>query len=150
MRIISAEAGSKSAYLLMVRRFHAEGQFPFALDMVRQSAIFDLAMTDSKFALWLAYDGTALAGFFLAGANTAPLSGESVAQELMMWVDPAHRGSRAFAGLHGAFLDWGDRLGVDRLSLSLQASMRPEATGRLYRRLGYNHAETHYTKRRNA
>lgn len=148
MQIREARAVDKDRYLQMVRRFHAEGQFPFALDAVRQSAIFDIAMTDAKFSLWLAEDGEALAGYFLAAAQIAPLSGEHVAQELMMWVDPLYRGSRAFSGLHSAFVAWGDRLGVDRFSLSLQASMRPEATARVFRRLGYNHAETHFVKRR--
>lgn len=144
-----ATESDRYAYLRMVKDFHAAGAFPFALDIARQNAIFDVSLSSSEMTLWIAEDDETPCGFLLASCRIAALSGEKICQENILWIDPvSRRGKTAFSGLMAVFLAWGEELSVDRYSLTAQASMRPEATGRLFRRYGFEETERHYIRRK--
>ncbi len=68
------------------------------------------------------------------------------AQELWMWVDPEHRGHTG-RYLMAAFEKTVKKKGVQSLSVTAQHSIKPEATGRLYRRAGFQPTDHSYMKR---
>ncbi|QWY83575.1 N-acyltransferase protein [Rhizobium phage RHph_X2_26] len=135
-------------YFRLVKQFHAEGLFPFALDAARQKAIFDVALGDPQTALWLWRVDGIPQGYLLARLGIAPMSGEYVAQEQMLFVARDFRdGGEAFLALMSAFVDWAEDAAVDRITVSTQETMRPRALGRAFERLGFVKAETHYIRR---
>lgn len=67
------------------------------------------------------------------------------AQELWMWVDPEYRG-RAGKDLMKGLEDAVRKKGAKSLSVTAQHTIRPEATGRLYRRAGFYPTDYTYMK----
>ena len=149
MQVREAIREDRHRYLRMVREFYDAGKFPFALDVARQNAIFDMSFDGGgKVRVWIAYERRQVVGYLLATSQVAGLSGELVAQENMIWVDPAHRrGGKAADSLMRAFLKWASAIGADRVNTSAQASMRPRATARFFRRYGLTETEIHFTRR---
>ncbi len=148
MRVREAIESDRAAYWRLVQAFHAAGKFPFALDAARQNAMFEVVAMEGRGKLWIVEADGRAAGFLMATSRVSPLSGEVIAQENMLWVDPeARRGGKAADSLMGAFLDWGRSIGADCINASAQASMRPRATARFFRRHGLTETETHFARR---
>ncbi len=68
------------------------------------------------------------------------------AQELWMWIDPEYRGHGG-RNLMKALESTVSDMGAKSLCVTAQASIRPEATGRLYRRHGFKLTDLTYMKR---
>lgn len=148
MKLRLATKNDETAYLHMVRRFYHEGKFPFPLDMARQSAVFQTFVEHDTARIWLVeFEGKAV-GYMLASCRLSAFSGETLATENMLWIDHGYRrGGKAAGLLMDAFLEWARSIGADRANVSSQASMRPKATARFYRRFGFEESEIHYARR---
>jgi GNAT superfamily N-acetyltransferase len=133
------------ALVALAERFHEEagGTYPFRIDRVR--AFLAQAITGPDFLSLLA--GEAPCGFLIARAGTNYLTGERIAEEVAMYVDPAHRSAGLAASLIGRFEEWAVGARCSVVKLTAQHSARPEAVARLYRRSGYAAAETAFIKR---
>jgi len=90
-------------------------------------------------ALVLEVDGR-VEGVMLAHCLGHAFGPVRVAQELLWWIEPAHRG----AG--GGFIDRYEAWARERGAVIAGLAARDERVGRLYLRRGYALAETHYFK----
>ncbi|WP_208245179.1 GNAT family N-acetyltransferase (plasmid) [Rhizobium sp. T1470] len=91
--------------------------------------------------------GDAPCGFLIARAGSNYLTGERMAEEVAMYVDPDHRSAGLARGLIAKFETWAASSGCAVVKLTAQHSARPEAVARLYSRSGYAAAETAFIKR---
>jgi len=64
-------------------------------------------------------------------------SNVTYAADLTVYVDPAHRGRIVFFRLVGAFERWARAQGAGEILLGVSTDIHPEATVRVYERLGY-------------
>jgi len=67
--------------------------------------------------------------------------------ELTMYVRPAHRGGSTFRRLVKALEDWAAGQGIQDMALGVSTEIHPEATVRMYQRLGYELAGYSMVKR---
>ncbi|EPE99539.1 GNAT family N-acetyltransferase [Rhizobium grahamii] len=145
MHIHEARLSHLPALVALAERFHVEigGPYPFKIDRVR--AFLSQAITSAEFLTLLA--GESPCGFLIARAGTNYLTGERMAEEVAMFVEPASRSAGLAAALISEFEAWAMSTGCSVVKLTSQHSARPEAVARLYRRSGYAAAETAFIKR---
>lgn len=87
-----ARADERFAVLRLCRDFHAASGIPFPFNPAHASrAAQDYIECPGKLCLVLEAQG-ALRGVLAASVTISPLSPVRLAQELVFWVDPAHRG----------------------------------------------------------
>ncbi len=112
-----ARPDERFAVLAMCREFHAASGIPFAFDPAHASrAAQDYIECRDKLCLVLEVDG-ALRGLFAASVTISPLSPVRLAQELVFWVNPQHRG-RAPALMLSAYEKWARDQGCAAAGLS--------------------------------
>lgn len=103
--------------LALCRDFHAASGIPFPFDPAHASrAAQDHIEDPRKLCLVLEVNG-ALRGVLAASAAISPLSPVRIAQELVFWVDPAHRG-RSPRRMLAAYEDWARAEGCAAIGLS--------------------------------
>lgn len=104
-------------------------------------------IADGAGAGWLAHvdgDATAVVGMLIVAVTRNAISGEVVADELVWWVDPAHRRGRVGIDLLRAAQDWSRTSGVRVLKLCAPAG---STVGRFLSRVGFTEVETVYLQR---
>ncbi|CDM57200.1 GNAT family N-acetyltransferase [Rhizobium favelukesii] len=145
MDIYEARLSDLSALVALAERFHAEagGSYHFRIDRVR--AFLAQAITSREYLAVVA--GEAPCGFLIARAGENYLTGERMAEEVAMYVEPDARSACLAASLIGKFEAWAAATGCSVAKLTAQHSARPAAVARLYRRSGYAAAETAFIKR---
>jgi len=103
--------------LALCRDFHAASEIPFAFDPAHASrAAQDHIEDPRKLCLVLDDDG-ALCGVLAASWTVSPLAPVRIAQELVFWVDPKHRG-RAARRMLAAYEAWARAEGCAAAGLS--------------------------------
>lgn len=95
---------------------------------------------DARLALVLDLDG--VCGMLCASSVESPLAPLKIGIEQVFWIDPTYRGRWAVR-LIAAYEAWAVAQGCDRASL---ATIQAKGADRLYARLGYERAETHFVK----
>lgn len=113
---------------------------PFDPDYVASSLRIHLG-TGGRFAVVLDVDGEAR-GMLCAMAHRSPLAPVAVAQELIFWIDPEHRGRHALRMIE-AYVEWAKAQGCERVTLMSLAS---KPMGRLYALEGFIPAENVYSR----
>jgi GNAT superfamily N-acetyltransferase len=81
-------------------------------------------------------DGAAV-GMLLGIAAPHLFSPQLLASDLALFILPTHRKGRAAVALIRAFEDWARRIGAVEVALGVSTGVHPEATVRLFERLGY-------------
>ena len=100
-----ARPDERFAVLALCRDFHAASGIPFEFDPAHASrAAQNHIACPHKLCLVLEAQG-ALRGVLAASVAISPLAPVRIAQELVFWVDPAHRG-RAPLGMIRAYEEW--------------------------------------------
>ncbi|MBW9113158.1 GNAT family N-acetyltransferase [Rhizobium cauense] len=145
MQIHEARLGHLPSLIALAERFHAEagGGYPFKVDRVR--AFLAQAVAGPDFFVVVA--GDVPCGFLIARAGANYLTGERMAEEVAMYVEPDARSVGLAGGLIAKFEEWAASSRCTVVKLTAQHSARPEAVARLYRRSGYAAAETAFIKR---
>ena len=87
-------------------------------------------------AILLERDGLAV-GMFLGIATPHLFSPQLLASDLALFIRPAHRKSRSAVVLIRAFETWAQRIGAAEVALGVSTGVHPDATVRLFERLGY-------------
>ena len=141
-KIRPARPEERFAVLGLARDFHAASGLPFAFDPAHASrAAQDHIEDPRKLCLILEVRG-AVRGVLAASWAVSPLAPVRVAQELVFWIDPAHRG-RAALGMIGAYEDWARAEGCAAAGLS---SLDDPRVARLFSFAGFNPAENKFLK----
>jgi GNAT superfamily N-acetyltransferase len=74
------------------------------------------------------------------------ISDDTVAQELMLWIDPEHRNNRAALELLDTYVKWSEAMGCTFARLSSVDELMGSKVGILFRRKGFKAVETAYLK----
>lgn len=112
-----ARPDERFAVLALCRDFHAASGIPFDFDPAHASrAAQDHIECPHKLCLILEAQG-ALRGVLAASVAISPLAPVRIAQELVFWVDPAHRG-RAPLKMICAYEEWARAEGCAAAGLS--------------------------------
>ncbi len=141
--IRNAVASDKAAVLRMARSFHSAAELPFAFSAATTSMLFDACLQDEdRLCLIYERDGAAV-GMLAAYAACHMLAPVKIANEIVWWVEPQHRGRSAVAMLQ-AYERWARQRGCALIHMvGLGAD---PVTAKLYERQGYLAAERHFMK----
>lgn len=113
----AARGDERFAVLALCRAFHAASGIPFAFDAAHASrSVQDYIEDPRKLCLVREVDG-ALRGVLAAATSISPLAPVRIAQELVFWVDPQHRG-RGSRDLLTAYEAWARAEGCAAAGLS--------------------------------
>lgn len=113
---------------------------PFDPDYVAGALRQHLA-TPARLTLVLDVDGPR--GMLCAAAQRSPLAPVAIAEEIVFWIDPAHRGRSALAMLKD-YAAWAKETGCERATMIGLASMK--SVDRLYRLAGFEPLENTYAR----
>ena len=117
--------------------FHAASGLPFPATAQWADKLYTQARTDPN---WTAIERPG--GILIGMVGPSLLGPFKVAQELVWWVDPAHRGGSA--DMVTEYEEWAISKGVIAIKLTSLA-MFPR-TERLYERAGYSKLETNWVR----
>jgi GNAT superfamily N-acetyltransferase len=113
-----ARPDERFAVLALCRDFHAASGIPFAFDPAHASrAAQEYIECPRKLCLALEVHG-AVRGILAASWAISPLAPVRLAQELVFWVDPAHRCARSARAMLAAYQDWARAEGCAAAGLS--------------------------------
>lgn len=128
--------------LALCRDFHAASGIPFEFDAAHASrAAQDHIEDPRKLCLILEAQGT-LRGVLAASAAISPLAPVRIAQELVFWVDPAHRG-RAPRRMLAAYEEWARSEGCAAIGLS---GLNDPRVARFFSAAGFALSENKFLK----
>ncbi|GAB5431208.1 MAG: hypothetical protein EpisKO_05780 [Epibacterium sp.] len=137
-----ARGSERFEVLAMCREFHAASGIPFPFDAAHASrAAQEYIERPDRLCLVLDVDG-ALRGLLAASVSISPLSPVRVAQELVFWVAPDHRG-RAPKMMLAAYGEWARSQGCAAAGLS---GLNDGRVARFFRASGYGLSENKFLK----
>jgi len=139
--IRKAELDDRIAMVRMARSFvEATGKgLPFDPAYAERSA---KEWIDAPDRLALVLDLGRVRGMLCGSAFLSPLVPMKLAYEQVLWIDPIARGSWAIK-LIRSYEEWAKEQGCAGASL---ATIQEKGADKLYERLGYERAETHFMK----
>jgi len=138
----AARPDERFGVLALARDFHAASGIPFAFDPAHASrAAQEHIEAPDKLCLVLEVSG-ALRGVLAASWAVSPLSPVRLAQELIFWIDPAHRGASARRML-SAYEEWARGQGCAAAGL---ASLNDPRVARFFGAAGFAPVENKFLK----
>lgn len=117
--------------------FHKASELPFPATAQWADKLYTMARTDPN---WLCVERPG--GVLLAMCGPSLMGPFTVAQEVVWWVDPAHRGNSV--GMLREFEQWATLRGVFAIEVKSLAKF-PEVE-KLYERAGYARLETSWVR----
>ncbi len=129
--------------LLLLRNFHAAGNFDFPFQAARMAAFIRNSMESADSATFVL--GAPVCGVLVATKVDSPIAPYAVAMERLLWVEPSARGP-AWSNLIDAFEAWARETQCQQTMLFSQIALRGVAVSRLFRRRGYEPLETAHLK----
>ena len=87
-----------------------------------------------------------IVGCLVAIATELPINDFIVSQELMFWLDPAHRNGKTSPKLIDAYSEWAEAIGCNFARLSSIDQLLGGKAGVLIKRKGFQATETAYIK----
>lgn len=127
----------------MARHFQESAEFQFKFDAVYFSNTVRAFIEDP--ARLCAVVGNPAVGVLMACYGDSPIYPIRVADELLLWVEPQHRGA-AWNDLHQFYEQWAEQNNCSRIQMTAQQTVRPDAMRRLYRRTGYELCDLVFVK----
>lgn len=109
--------------------------FPVSLPKIH--ALVDNMQANPNALVLVADDGDGLAGMLLGFVVPHFFSDALTASELVVYVDPEHRGGRTGLRLIQRFESWAAGRGAAEIVLGVSTEVDAERTAALYERLGY-------------
>ena len=137
-----ARAGERFEVLALCRRFHAASGIPFEFDPAHASRAAQDHIEDPRKLCLILEAGGALRGVLAASAHVSPLAPVRIAQELVFWVDPAHRG-RSPRRMLAAYEEWARAEGCAAIGLS---GLNDPRVTRFFRSAGFGLSENKFLK----
>lgn len=134
----------------MSKRFHAEAKEAGPFDPARVSGFLSGVCRSGRAAMFVAENEEYPAspkGFLVAQCGENYLTGEVIAEETAIFVMPDHRAEGVGQKLFDAFESWArDEMKANRIRVTAQSSLRPEAVAKWFARRGFKEAERSFTK----
>lgn len=87
-----------------------------------------------------------IVGCIIAVASEAPINDFIMTQELMFWLDPAHRNGKTSPKLIDSYVEWAESIGCTFVRLSSIDEILGGRAGVLFKRKGFKPTETAYIK----
>lgn len=90
-----------------------------------------------------------ITGFFIGGISEHYFSKGLISSDILLYVNPEHRGGLTGARLIKSYVKWAKCSGVpnDSIRLDQTAGIAPKIVDRLYKKLGFYPIGTHYKMR---
>lgn len=143
MTVRLAEKRDRMRVVRMLRDAHGAAGLPFDFSAPHALALVDQHMASEKHLAVVLVAAERAVGVLMASAQAHPFAPVLYAAETVWWVDPDHRGTGVSAMLK-TYEEWARSLGCSFCNMvALDAAPR---AGVIYRRQGYQAAETHYLK----
>jgi GNAT superfamily N-acetyltransferase len=138
-----ARPDQRFAVLALCRDFHAASPAPFAFDPVHASQSVQGHIEGvGKLCLVNEVDG-AVRGILIASAAISPLAPVLFAQELIFWINPAHRRGRVALSMIRSYEAWARAEGCIGAGLS---GLNDPRVSRLYAAAGFDLFENKFLK----
>lgn len=122
-----------------------ETEYPGAVrfNPAQLATLAEALMAGTGSVVFVVEADAALLGMMALQTYAHPMSGDTIATELVWWVNPAARGGRAALQL----LDAADRWARQQGATMLQMIAPSDKVARFYARVGFDKIETHYQRR---
>ncbi|MCP4628064.1 MAG: GNAT family N-acetyltransferase [bacterium] len=130
-------------------RMHREGAYsflPFDRDKVRLFILSYVEDHETQCGL-VAEDSQRLIGMFMGYITPYFFCDESVACDMVLFVDEEFRGSPAAQGMIRAFRKWAVDHGASEICLGISTNVDTERTGKFYERMGMSFVGGLYKQR---
>lgn len=125
---------------------HGEGRMGGQLNWGHYRDVLTNLVMSNHGAMWLYEDGGKIVAGLCGAIHTDPLTGLPRATRVFVYALPEYRGRPCMLGLMLRFEVWAREQGCTTITQSLLDTM-PEATKRVYEKMGYAEQETIYLKR---
>ncbi len=140
MIIRPIEPRDVDALIEIGRQAHEESEYrEMSFDEAKCRALCESAIDRWSFIALVAERDGAIIGMLLAAIAPAYFSTDLTAGDLLFYVLPTHRGSRACHRLCRAYIDMARTLGAKLIFLRNSTGIKPDETGELYERMGFAH-----------
>jgi GNAT superfamily N-acetyltransferase len=133
----------------MGSRMHKEGAYsflPYDHEKVRQLIASYINDSETQCGL-IAEENTRIVGMFAGYLIDYFFCNETIACDMVLYVDQPYRGSSAAVRLVRAFREWAIDRGAREICLSISTNIAQEKTGRFYEKLGLVHSGDVYKER---
>lgn len=87
-----------------------------------------------------------IVGCLIAVASELPINDFTMTQELMFFLDPAHRNGKTSPKLIDSYVEWAESIGCNFIRLSSIDEVLNGKAGVLFKRKGFKPTETAYVK----
>jgi len=120
-----------------------ETEYPGAIRFdADRLATLTRSLIDGAGVVFVVEQAGALVGMMALTTYLHPMNGDTIATEIVWWMDPAARGGRAALQLFAAGEAWARAQGAT----TFQMIAPSEKVGAFYERLGFHKIEVHYQR----
>jgi GNAT superfamily N-acetyltransferase len=149
MKIREMTQGDLHYAVQLAADMHQESWFrDFDFDAAKALSIWDRKVSQpDRWCLLVAEDDNKIVGIF-AGITFEHFFGNQTAScDLILYVDPAHRGGSAAPRLIKAYEEWARSVGVVEIQIGVSTGVNTERTARLFEKLGFGDRAYIFKKR---
>lgn len=128
---------------------HQESWFrDFDFDVNKALSIWDRKVAQpDRWCLFVAEENDKIIGVFAGFANEHFFGNDLVSGDLILYVDPEHRGGTAAPRLIQAYEKWARSIGVKEIHIGVSTGVNVERTARLFEKLGFGNRAYLFRKR---
>lgn len=118
---------------------HKESWFSeFDFDITKAQTIWHRKVAQpDRWCLFVAEENDKIIGVFAGFANEHFFGNDLVSGDLILYVDPQHRGGTAAPRLIQAYEKWARSVGVKEIHIGVATGVNVERTARLFEKLGF-------------
>jgi GNAT superfamily N-acetyltransferase len=108
-------------------------------DVEKSAMFFQMAMDDSKYLFLVSEKAGQIIGGFIGYCVSQWFSDDKTAGDLVLYVQPEHRGGLSAVRLVKKYIEWAKDQGVKdgHIGLGITTGIHTEKTGRFYESLGF-------------
>lgn len=149
MKIREMSQGDVHKALSLAADMHQESWFrDFDFDVAKALSIWDRKVAQpDRWCLFVAEDDNKIIGVFAGAAHEHFFGTDLVSTDLILYVDPAHRGGSAAPRLIKAYEEWATKIGCKDITIGVSTGVNTERTARLFEKLGFGHRAIIFRKK---
>jgi len=149
MKIREMLQGDVHPALSLAADMHQESWFrDFDFDVTKALSIWDRKVAQpDRWCLFVAEDNDKVIGVFAGFAAEHFFGNDLVSSDLILYVDPEHRGGTAAPRLIKAYQEWAKKIGAKEITIGVSTGVNSERTARLFENMGFGHRAYIFRKR---
>lgn len=149
MKIREITQGDVQTVLELAKDMHKESWFAaYDFDEAKAASIWERKqLFPNDWCLLLAEDNDQIIGVFVGFIVEHFFGRDRLSSDLILYVDPAHRGGTAAMRLVKAYEEWARNAGVKEIQLGIATNVHVDRTARLFEKLGFGDRAVMYRKR---